>query len=228
NQESVMKLGATLEELLYAVADSHFFYNDLETCHQMHIDDISQDDNGMDLSAYDFESDGFASATNLSSAVPCMDTAGVPCQNIRGTAEWMKKMAFRYRRIREVYNEQRGNPEALFTDEQRARLLVCTSQLEQITCQWHNLVRASLLLVQNRGPQNSVNILVSSSHLVISYAKLLLYQMAPFFQLENIYSCQRSGSGKASCFERIAARFGTKAIYIVVGDSDEDEHAAKE
>lgn len=35
-------------------------------------------------------------------------------------------------------------------------------------------------------------------------------------------------SGKESCFERIASRFGRKPVYVVVGDGRDEEMAAKQ
>lgn len=67
----------------------------------MHIDDVSSDDNGQDLSNYNFSTDGFhaaaATTTNL-----CLQ-AGV-----RGGVDWMRKLAFRYRKIKETYNTCRN------------------------------------------------------------------------------------------------------------------------
>lgn len=34
-------------------------------------------------------------------------------------------------------------------------------------------------------------------------------------------------SGKQNCFERIVAKFGQECTYVVVGDGDEEEVAAK-
>lgn len=44
-----MNLGLRMEEMVFNLADSHLFFNDLEECDQVHIDDISSDDNGQDL-----------------------------------------------------------------------------------------------------------------------------------------------------------------------------------
>jgi hypothetical protein len=44
-----MNLGLRMEENIYTLADAHFFLNDVEQCDQVHIDDISSDDNGQDL-----------------------------------------------------------------------------------------------------------------------------------------------------------------------------------
>ncbi|XP_057678320.1 eyes absent homolog 4 isoform X8 [Corythoichthys intestinalis] len=43
-------LGLRMEEMIFNLADSHLFFNDLEECDQVHIDDVSSDDNGQDLS----------------------------------------------------------------------------------------------------------------------------------------------------------------------------------
>lgn len=67
----------------------------------MHIDDVSSDDNGQDLSNYNFSSDGFhasaASGGNL-----CLATG------VRGGVDWMRKLAFRYRKIKDTYNSYRN------------------------------------------------------------------------------------------------------------------------
>lgn len=48
-----------MEEMIFNLADSNFFFNDVEDCDQAHIDDVSSDDNGQDLTNYNFASDGF-------------------------------------------------------------------------------------------------------------------------------------------------------------------------
>lgn len=44
-----MTLGAHMDDMIYSLADAHLFYTDVEECDQVHIDDISSDDNGQDL-----------------------------------------------------------------------------------------------------------------------------------------------------------------------------------
>jgi hypothetical protein len=68
-----------------------------QDCDQVHIDDVAADDNGIDLSTYNFENDGFRSSANM-----CLN------QNMRG-GDWTKKLAYRYRRIKEIYNSYRNN-----------------------------------------------------------------------------------------------------------------------
>lgn len=67
----------------------------------MHCDDVAADDNGQDLSAYNFQTDGFRTA----------NAAGAIClgPGVRGGVDWMRKLAFRYRRIKEVYDAYKGN-----------------------------------------------------------------------------------------------------------------------
>ncbi len=47
--QTIMNLGVRMEKIIYDLADTHLFYNDLEECDQVHIDDILSDDNGQDL-----------------------------------------------------------------------------------------------------------------------------------------------------------------------------------
>ena len=47
--QTAMTLGLRIEEIIFNLADAHLFFNDLEECDQVHIDDVSSDDNGQDL-----------------------------------------------------------------------------------------------------------------------------------------------------------------------------------
>lgn len=92
-------LGTSMEELIFNVADQYFFFNDIESCDQVHIDDLASDDNGQELNNYDFRADGFH--PNTTPGVPpnmCLPTA------VRGGVDWMRKLAFRYRKIKDIYN----------------------------------------------------------------------------------------------------------------------------
>lgn len=53
------------------------------------------------VSTYNFEGDGFHAAAT--SANLCLATG------VRGGVDWMRKLAYRYRRIKEVYNSYRNN-----------------------------------------------------------------------------------------------------------------------
>ena len=66
------------------------------------MDDVATDDTGQDLGGYDFENDGFRETRASGMGVPSA---------VRGGVDWMRKLAFRYRRIKQVYNEYRNNVE---------------------------------------------------------------------------------------------------------------------
>jgi len=68
----------------------------------VHIDDVASDDNGQDLSTYNFAADGFRSAANNGNL--CLASTGV-----RGGVDWMRKLAFRYRKIKDIYNNYRNS-----------------------------------------------------------------------------------------------------------------------
>uniref|UniRef100_A0A672KTB1 Eyes absent homolog n=1 Tax=Sinocyclocheilus grahami TaxID=75366 RepID=A0A672KTB1_SINGR len=44
---TVLNLGLQMEELIFELADTHLFFNDLEECDQVHVDDVVSDDNGL-------------------------------------------------------------------------------------------------------------------------------------------------------------------------------------
>ena len=60
---------------------------------KVHIDDMASDDNGQDLSGYNFGSDGFRNANATTDVY--MATGG-----LRGGVDWMRKLAFRFRKIK--------------------------------------------------------------------------------------------------------------------------------
>ncbi|XP_008473214.1 eyes absent homolog 1-like [Diaphorina citri] len=104
--QTVIQLGYKMEEMIFGVADNHFFFNEVEDCDQVHIDDISTDDNGQDLNGYNFSADGFrASVLNVPSGPPGLCVAS----GVRGGVDWMRKLAFRYRKIKDIYNNYRNS-----------------------------------------------------------------------------------------------------------------------
>ncbi|XP_046699834.1 eyes absent homolog 3 isoform X4 [Silurus meridionalis] len=213
---TVLNLGLQMEELIFELADTHLFFNDLEECDQVHVEDVSSDDNGQDLSNYNFGNDGFSG------------TAGAGGQNsnpaVQGGVDWMRKLAFRYRRLKEIYNGYKGNVGALLSPLKRELLLRVRSDIETVTDSWLSTAVKSLLLIQSRG--RCMNILVTTTQLVPALAKVLLYGLGDVFPIDNIYSATKIG--KESCFERIVSRFGKKVTYVVIGDGREEEFAAKQ
>nr|XP_032810813.1 eyes absent homolog 1-like isoform X1 [Petromyzon marinus]XP_032810814.1 eyes absent homolog 1-like isoform X1 [Petromyzon marinus] len=211
-----VSLGLRMEEMIFNLADTHLFFNDLEECDQVHIDDVSSDDNGQDLSTYNFATDGFhASAT---SANLCLATG------VRGGVDWMRKLAFRYRRVKEIYNSYKNNVGGLLGPPKRDAWLQLRAEIEALTDSWLTLALKSLSLVHSRS--NCINVLVTTTQLVPALAKVLLYGLGIVFPIENIYSATKIG--KESCFERVVSRFGRKVAYVVIGDGQDEEQTSKQ
>uniref|UniRef100_A0A668U254 Eyes absent homolog n=2 Tax=Oreochromis aureus TaxID=47969 RepID=A0A668U254_OREAU len=210
-----VSLGLRMEEMIFNLADTHLFFNDLEECDQVHIDDVSSDDNGQDLSTYNFSADGFHAAAT--SANLCLATG------VRGGVDWMRKLAFRYRRVKEIYTTYKNNVGGLLGPAKREAWLQLRAEIEALTDSWLTLALKALTLIHSRS--NCVNILVTTTQLIPALAKVLLYGLGIVFPIENIYSATKIG--KESCFERVIQRFGRKVVYIVVGDGVEEEQGSK-
>ncbi|XP_061597109.1 eyes absent homolog 3 isoform X3 [Cololabis saira] len=213
---TVLNLGLQMEELIFELADTHLFFNDLEDCDQVHVEDVASDDTGQDLSNYNFLADGFNGASG--------GGASGTSTGVQGGVEWMRKLAFRYRRLKEIYNSYKGNVGGLLSPMKRELLLRLQSEIENVTDGWLSTALKSLLLIQSRG--KCMNVLVTTTQLVPALAKVLLYGLGNVFPIENIYSATKIG--KESCFERIISRFGKKVTYVVIGDGRDEEFAAKQ
>uniref|UniRef100_UPI00398EA323 eyes absent homolog 3-like isoform X2 n=1 Tax=Pristiophorus japonicus TaxID=55135 RepID=UPI00398EA323 len=211
---SALTLGLRMEEMIFDLADTHLFFNDLEECDQVHVEDVAADDNGQDLINYNFATDGFHGSVSGSSH----SSGG----GVQGGVDWMRKLAFRYRRVKEMYNTYSTNVGELLNPTKRDCLQQLRADVEALTDSWLATALKSLLLIQSR---NCVNILVTTTQLVPALAKVLLYGLGEIFPIENIYSATKIG--KESCFERIVSRFGKKVTYVVIGDGRDEEYAAK-
>ncbi|XP_071480718.1 protein phosphatase EYA1-like isoform X2 [Diadema antillarum] len=213
---AAVSLGLRMEEMIFNLADMHLFFNDLEECDQVHIDDVASDDNGQDLSNYNFQTDGFHAAAT--SANLCLATG------VRGGVDWMRKLAYRYRRIKEIYSSYKNNVGGLLGPQKREQWLQLRAEIEAMTDSWLTIALKSLSIINSRS--NCINVLVTTTQLVPAVAKVLLYGLGGVFNIENVYSATRVG--KESCFERIVARFGRKVTYVAIGDAKDEETAAKQ
>ncbi|XP_012273894.1 eyes absent homolog 4 isoform X2 [Orussus abietinus] len=204
-----------MEEIIINLADTHFFFNEIEECDQVHIDDVSSDDNGQDLSSYDFATDGFryTSANNGICLAP----------SVRGGVDWMRKLAFRYRKIKEIYTNYRNNVGGLLGAEKREEWLQLRNEIEALTDNWLTSAAKCLSLINKRS--HCMNILVTTNQLIPTLSKALLFGIGGMFPVENIYSAAKIG--KESCFGRVIARFGRKCTYVVIGDGSDEETAAR-
>ncbi|CAM9706189.1 unnamed protein product [Lampetra planeri] len=211
-----MALGLRMEELIFNLADTHLFFNDLEECDQSHIDDVSADDNGQDLGTYNFATDGFCTASGSGGGL-CVATG------VRGGSEWMRKLAFRYRHIKDIYNTYKNNLPGLLGPVKGESWLQLLPEIENLTESWLMLAHKCLSLIHSRS--NSENVLVTTTQLIPALSKVLLYGFGEVFPINNIFSATKMG--KESCFERIVSHYGRKVIYVVIGDGVEEEQVAK-
>ncbi|KAG3282540.1 EYA transcriptional coactivator and phosphatase 3, transcript variant X3 [Ictidomys tridecemlineatus] len=212
----VIGSGLTMEEMIFEVADTHLFFNDLEECDQVHVEDVASDDNGQDLSNYSFSTDGFSGSGGSGSHGSSV--------GVQGGVDWMRKLAFRYRKVREIYDKHKSNVGGLLSPQRKEALQRLRAEIEVLTDSWLGTALKSLLLIQSR--KNCVNVLITTTQLVPALAKVLLYGLGEIFPIENIYSATKIG--KESCFERIVSRFGKKVTYVVIGDGRDEEIAAKQ
>jgi EYA(Eyes Absent) family protein len=203
-----------MEEFVYNIADYNFFFNDLEDCDQSHVDDMMSDDNGQDLTTYSFETDGFQESSRSAGL-------SIPSAGVRGGVDWMRKLAYRYRRMKETYNGFRNNVGALMgnNSEEWHRLL---QEIENVTDGWLTLARKCLDIISQR--QNCANVLVTNTQLVPAISKVLLHQLGPYFPIEDIYSAAKVG--RETVFEKLKQRFGSKCTFVVIGDSHDGEEEA--
>ncbi|KAM4613332.1 eyes absent homolog 2 isoform 2-T2 [Polymixia lowei] len=184
-------------------------------CDQVHIDDVASDDNGQDLSTYNFGTDGFQSPAGAGSL--CLGSG------VHGGVDWMRKLAFRYRRVKEIYNTYKNNVGGLLGSPKREEWLQLRREMEVLTDLWLTQALKALALINSR--PNCVNVLVTTTQLIPALSKVLLYGLGSAFPIENIYSATKTG--KESCFERVSQRFGRRAVYVVIGDGVEEETVAK-
>ncbi|CAH8492910.1 unnamed protein product [Dicrocoelium dendriticum] len=274
--------GLRMEEMIYNLADTHFFFNELEECDQVHIEDVRGDDGDQDTCTYCVAADEFPNtngetagklqnpaairrtSSNISSellnshgtgeetgfggvvrstipmtpdgrhhvlSVPdLLDNFGTPVSvansaaSLRGGMEWMKKLAFRYRRIKEIYSVYRHNVPALLGSAKAHQWMTLRNNVDVLTDYWLTLACRATEQIASRW--ESVNVLVTTTQLVPALSKLLIYGLGSSFPIENVYSATKIG--KESCFERIATKFGRKSVYVVIGDGKEEQDAAKQ
>ncbi|XP_011314552.1 eyes absent homolog 4 [Fopius arisanus] len=215
NPDLLVQLGYRMEEMIFNLADTHFFFNEVEECDQVHIDDVSSDDNGQDLSSYNFSADGFQ-CTSANNGI-CV------ASGVRGGVDWMRKLAFRYRKIKEIYCNYRNNVGGLLVVPKREQWLQLRAEIELVTDNWLTSTIKCLSLISKRS--HCVNILVTTTQLIPALSKVLLFGIGGLFPIENIYSASKIG--KESCFGRVVAKFGRKCTYVVIGDGSDEETAAR-
>ncbi|MEQ2158122.1 Eyes absent 3 [Goodea atripinnis] len=122
----------------------------------------------------------------------------------------MRKLAFRYRRLKEIYSSYKGNVGGLLNPIKRELLLRLQSEIENVTDSWLTTALKSLLLIQSRlDPEaliwKCMNVLVTTTQLVPALAKVLLYGLGDIFPIENIYSATKIGGYEGPGSSRLSS-----------------------
>ena len=89
---------------------------------------MASDDNGQDLTNYNFASDGFKAANTGGPNDVYMATGGM-----RGGVDWMRKMAFRFRKIKDNYKLYQHNFGDLLGSPRREKWQETCQELEAHT-----------------------------------------------------------------------------------------------
>lgn len=67
-------------------------------------------------------------------------------------------------------------------------------------------------------------ILPRSNLFNLFYTNIIIKKLRLALIMQFIVFC----TGKESCFERVVSRFGRRCTYVVIGDGEVEEHAAKQ
>ncbi|EPY80210.1 eyes absent 1 isoform 1-like protein [Camelus ferus] len=207
-----VSLGLRMEEMIFNLADTHLFFNDLEKTRMLASC-------GKDMRAF-----GCAGLFSFPRPRPALRVEGRLVELTGGVCSRGQRLA-----VWEVTSEGRGQQalgklfSRLLGPAKREAWLQLRAEIEALTDSWLTLALKALTLIHSR--TNCVNILVTTTQLIPALAKVLLYGLGIVFPIENIYSATKIG--KESCFERIIQRFGRKVVYVVIGDGVEEEQGAK-
>ncbi|XP_014681908.1 PREDICTED: eyes absent homolog 4-like [Priapulus caudatus] len=208
------ELGKQMEELLFRVLVTYFFYYDLSSTTYQHISDIlnaeSKDDSLLSYSA------PFAWGYNTMHSRSSSSLASPPGGD---DERWL---AARYRKVETLYVAHQHDTAALLGPNLRKNWRQLQENIESFSERWLDVARTCLSVIGAR--LNCENVIVTSTRLLPALAKLLLYDFGAFFPIENVYSAAETG--KKACFERISLRFGRAANYLVLGNGKEEEAAA--
>lgn len=217
-----VEIGKMWETKILQVCDDYFFYEQIEDCNTPFLDALTQHDDGLDLSGYDFNRDGFS----ISSFDEISKT----------------KLAYRHRIIAQLY--KKGLHSALnedmikiwddlydttdsYTDKWLSSARAC---LEQCLDKSKELVfskdSTNVASASASATTQNINVLVTSGSLIPSLVKCLLFGLDGFVSYENVYSSWEVG--KLQCFYWIRERFDSpNTQFCVIGDGWEECEAAK-
>ncbi|EQC39076.1 hypothetical protein SDRG_03284 [Saprolegnia diclina VS20] len=201
--DASMALGESMMCFVFTILEKHLFFDELEKEDIEHVSLMTRYDDGVCLDDYDFNSDAMT-------------------QDAVGSADRLRKLAYRYRRIRQIYERLEsvafltaGTPEADFCADLR-------DSIDAFGDNWGATAQRALQAATARGYKN---IVVTNSQLVPALCKCLIYDLDKWFPPDMIYSS--SHVRKKHCFETIQAQYGHEDHeFIGIGDGPEEESAS--
>ncbi|KAL9249690.1 Eyes absent-like protein [Drosera capensis] len=206
--EKSFRYGKMWERYILDVSDRYFFYEQIENCNHPSLDALKQYDDGLDLSGYDFNGDGFS---------PLDDDLN------------KRKLAYRHRVVAQKYKQ---GLHAIMDQETIDGWNDLYEITDRYTDGWLSSARTFLQNCSSSVPSvnntesEHVNVLVTSGSLIPSLVKCLLYKLDGLIACENVYSSR--DVGKQKCFSWIAEHFvGENVQFCVIGDGWEECEAAE-
>ncbi|KAF8380686.1 hypothetical protein HHK36_028176 [Tetracentron sinense] len=216
-----IEIGHMWEKHILKVCDEYLFYEQIEDYNKPFLDALSAYDDGLDLSGYDFNKDGFSPPNDDSNK---------------------RKLAYRHRFIAQKYAQGLRN----VLDQEMMKLWDDLYDLtDSYTDRWLSSARAFLeqcsggnkvsshCLASADGVVDSadtkslhINVLVTAGSLIPSLVKCLLFRLDNLITHENVYSSWEVG--KLQCFSWIKERFSSPNVrFCVIGDGWEECEAAE-
>ncbi|XP_043237143.1 eyes absent homolog 2-like isoform X1 [Amphibalanus amphitrite] len=230
DQAVCSQIGSHLETLVFTTGEELFFLKELDVdsqypTHVTNIDDLHTEDNNQDLSNYNFLADGLASTLGVPAA-----PLGYSLARNNVSADIARKIAFRHRRVKELYNMYRNNVAELFRAHLHGRhpsfehtWTKTRQELEIETNGWLTQACSCLKLIQER--KQCTNVMVTRNMLMTTFAKTVIFGLADCFEPENIFSAYKVGF--ESCLNTIrqkyAEKHGREVICVIVGKPDKPD-----
>ncbi|OAF72146.1 hypothetical protein A3Q56_00087 [Intoshia linei] len=214
NIEQCREMAIKCEHIAYTLARTYLFLDDLENCNHMHINDVTMDESQINVSSYNFVQDGFQDRMRNMNESPLNSKNGV---------DFMKKLSLRYMNIKNKYQNFISNPQDFFTNNEYTNWLQTMAQMDEYLELWLSTMKKSISLIKKR--KNCVNIAITSDKLIPILSKIMVHDLANYFDIDNIYSYHKSNI--ESCYERIKAKYANDINIVVVGSQKNEEVVSK-
>ncbi|EKX48688.1 hypothetical protein GUITHDRAFT_136384 [Guillardia theta CCMP2712] len=247
-------LAGKLESLVYQVAEDKLFFKSLEGRNRWNFEAALSHDDGRDLTNYDFDNDGLQGLPGDSSSQR-KETAGDMVKaslRYRLVLQKYKQAKTGVDGLKNVLgdSELSGAEAAIdavnsLTDNWMATAEELLAKIWQYDTLIEQLCKRvppnavpetepGMKFVRKSGETNAseaetmktnINVLVTNGELVPTVVKLMLFGLHRHFHPSCIYSSREVG--KQTCFAEILRRFSNAREIVAIGDSQEEEIAAK-